>query len=324
MMKKHEFQELVDQNLSGLVWDERRQQTVLHAIRQEEKHMKKKVSATFILVAAILCISVTAMAAGLLFSPRYEAGKLASKALKEQYGLTDEVLGLFAREISDQGDGRFIVTYSAPAYLPGAQIGQYTVQVNGKQVSAAWSNDGKDTSGGLLAEAFGMEQLQLLTYDFASTMQQLRQAGLLASDGSPQSTPNPRLLEKIDWTAADQLAADEVLEKAALENEERLAEIAKAEALGQWRVDQAIVLAQEAIVQEYSLSAAQQQLLANEPDSTYAVSDGNETLVCLLFWLWQRDDGQFTEKDGQYWVTFNLSTGVIEEILYDPCLAGNG
>lgn len=36
-MKKHEFRELVDQNLSGLVWDEEKRQTVLYAVQKEEK-----------------------------------------------------------------------------------------------------------------------------------------------------------------------------------------------------------------------------------------------------------------------------------------------
>ena len=52
-MKNHEFQELVDQNLSGLVWDEPKRQKVHHAISEEEKPVKK-ISTTFILVAAIV------------------------------------------------------------------------------------------------------------------------------------------------------------------------------------------------------------------------------------------------------------------------------
>ena len=40
-MKKHEFRELVDQNLSGLVWDEEKRQTVLYAVQKEEKPVKK-------------------------------------------------------------------------------------------------------------------------------------------------------------------------------------------------------------------------------------------------------------------------------------------
>ena len=71
-MKNHNFQELVDQNLSGLVWDERKRQTVLYVVSEEEKPVKK-ISTTFILIAAIICISVTALAAGLVFSGRFDA-----------------------------------------------------------------------------------------------------------------------------------------------------------------------------------------------------------------------------------------------------------
>ena len=64
-MKKFDFQELVDQNLSGLVWDEGKRRTVLQAVRKEERPVKK-LSTTFILIAAIVCLSVTALAAGLV------------------------------------------------------------------------------------------------------------------------------------------------------------------------------------------------------------------------------------------------------------------
>ena len=53
-MKKFDFQELVDQNLSGLVWDEGKRRTVLQAVRKEERPVKK-LSTTFILIAAIVC-----------------------------------------------------------------------------------------------------------------------------------------------------------------------------------------------------------------------------------------------------------------------------
>ena len=32
----------------------------------------------------------------------------------------------------------------------------------------------------------------------------------------------------------------------------------------------------------------------------------------------------FTEWDGVYWVSVNVETGVIEDILYDSLLGGNG
>ena len=70
-MKKHEFRELVDQNLSGLVWDEEKRQTVLYAVQKEEKPVKK-FTATFVLIAAVICLSVTALAAGLVFSSQVD------------------------------------------------------------------------------------------------------------------------------------------------------------------------------------------------------------------------------------------------------------
>lgn len=49
----------------------------------------KKLSTTFILIAAIVCLSVTALAAGLVFSSRMDAAKLAEKAMADTYGVTD-------------------------------------------------------------------------------------------------------------------------------------------------------------------------------------------------------------------------------------------
>ena len=52
-MKKHEFRELVDQNLSGLVWDEEKRQTVLYAVQKEEKPVKKLLT---ILILKTFCL----------------------------------------------------------------------------------------------------------------------------------------------------------------------------------------------------------------------------------------------------------------------------
>ena len=323
MMKKNEFQAIVDQNLSSLVWDEHRRARVWHAIDKEERPVRK-LSTTFILVAAILCLSMTALAAGLMFSPEYETGKIADQALQKKYGLNAEVLSLFRREIIEHDDGTATVTYSAPeADFPAAQMGSYTVQVERGKAAASWSNDGKDTSGGLMAEAFGTEQLTMLIYDYANTMQLLYDAGLLAPR-SPIATPNPRLQGEIVWTEEDQAEADAALEQAKLADEQRLAGIAKAEAMGTTSVQEAVELAKKAIVQEYALNADQQKKLCYEPDSTVALFDDNQPALNLLFWLWQQEDGSFTEKDGAYWVTINLRTGMIDQIIYDTGLAGNG
>ena len=264
-MKKNEFQSIADRALSELVWDEPKRRKVLSAIDKEEKPVKKS-STTLILIAAILCISVTAFAAGLLFSPEYEAAKTAANALQAQYGLTEELLSLFSRSVEKEPNGTFTVRYTAPqADFPSEQMGEYTVLISGKQATPMWSNDGKSVSGGLEAEAFGAEQLGMLAFDYAGTMQRLTSSGSLA----PAPTPNPRLAqESIVWTEEDQAEAD----RAVMESEEaeqlRLAEIAKAEASGRFSLQQAAEIAMAAVIQEYQLNESQHGALTHEPDST--------------------------------------------------------
>ena len=137
-MKNHEFQELVDQNLSGLVWDERKRQKVHHAISEEEKPVKK-ISTTFILVAAIVCLSATALAAGLLFSPKYDAVRVANQAMEENYGITSDLLSLFYREAKENEDGTTTITFSIPdkVSFPTDRMGEYTVIVKGNQAEAS-------------------------------------------------------------------------------------------------------------------------------------------------------------------------------------------
>ena len=100
-MKNHEFQELVDLNLSGLVWDEAKRRKVLCAIREEEKPVRK-ISMAFVLAAVVVCLSVTALAAGVAFSHRVDVTRLAEDALFQKYGVSAEMLSYFTRDIEDQ------------------------------------------------------------------------------------------------------------------------------------------------------------------------------------------------------------------------------
>jgi hypothetical protein len=327
-MKNNEFKELVDQNLSGLVWDERKRQKVLHALSEEEKPVKK-LSTTFILIAAIVCLSVTALAAGLIFSPKYDAVRIANQAMEDQYGITQDLLSLFWREVKENEDGTSTVVYSAVEDVgPVSRIGEYTVVVDGTKATATWSNEGKDTSGGLSAEAYGVEQLHAISYDYENAMQQMMDMELISSH---DFTPNPRLAGgQIDeWTEEDQAEWDEAQAKVDEDEKQRLAEIAEAESRGKITVDQAAVTGKEAIIQEFGLTNEQAEKLQYEPDQMYASFENNDPSINLLFCLWQNDGDtymadNFTEKDGQYWVTINLKTGVVEDIVYDAGIAGNG
>ena len=94
-------------------------------------------------------------------------------------------------------------------------------------------------------------------------------------------------------------------------------------------MEQAAAIAKEAVIQEYGLTKEQSDKLEFETDFTYVSSQGDEPLVDLCFTLWQKEGDtftgeNFTEKDGQYWVTVNLKTGIIEDLVYDAGLAANG
>jgi hypothetical protein len=200
------------------------------------------------------------------------------------------------------------------------------VIVKGNQAEASWSNDGMNTSGVLEAEAYGPDQLHMLSYDYAGTMDKLVKMGVMPHPAGVKN-PNPRLAggEITDWTEEDQAEADRAQAEADTENEARLVEIAKAEKEGSMTVEEAVKSAKEAIVQEYKLTDAQAKKLTYEADqTTYVTYQEGQPLVHLMFWLWQKDGDTFTEKDGQYWVTINLKTEVIEDIIYDAGLAGNG
>ncbi len=325
-MKNNDFQELVDQNLSGLVWDERKRQSVLYAVSEEEKPVRK-ISTTFILVAAIVCLSVTALAAGLIFSPKYDAVRIANKAMEEKYGITEDLLSLFYREVKENENGTATVTFSIPdkVSFPTDRIGEYSVIVDGNKATASWSKDGMSTSGGLSAEAYGSEQLHMLSYDYSGTMDKLRDMGIIPSPAKNGITPNPRFAGgEIEWTEEDQAEADRALAQAKADDDERLAKIAKAESEGSMTVEQASATAKAAIIQVYKLTEEQEKKLNYEPDSTYITYQDDQPLANMLFWLWQKDGDTFTEKDGQYWVTVNLKTGVVEDIIYDTGMAGNG
>ena len=329
-MKNNEFQELVDQNLSGLVWDERKRQRVLHALNEEEKPVKK-FSTTFILIAAIVCLSVTALAAGLIFSPKYDAVRISNQAMEDQYGITPDLLSLFWRDVKENEDGTTTVVYSTTKDVgPVSRIGEYTVMVDGPKATVSWSNEGKDTSGGLSAEAYGPDQLHTISYDYGNAMQQLMELGIIPS---PDYSPNPRLadgqIDDEEWTEEDQAEWEHALAEVEEDEKQRLAEIAEAESRGKITVEQAADVGKEAIIQEYTLTKEQADKLEYQPDMIYASYENDEPLINLCYCLSQKEGAtfsgdNFTEKDGQYWVTINLLTGVIEDLVYDSGLAGNG
>lgn len=101
---------------------------------------------------------------------------------------------------------------------------------------------------------------------------------------------------------------------------------AEAQARAEITRAQAVELARDALAQVYGLTQAQLGELEWQED--YAPSpyrmEGDAPIITEYFWLWQGDGEAFTEGNGLYAVEVNAQTGVIENVLYDSGLSGNG
>ena len=103
--------------------------------REEEPVMKKKWSVGLVCALLILSLSVMAVAAGLILSPRVSATRLADQALEKTYGITDQLQTFFGREEKELTDGALEVTYTGAGTL-AAPLGTYTAVVRNGQADA--------------------------------------------------------------------------------------------------------------------------------------------------------------------------------------------
>ena len=321
-MKKHEFRELVDQNLSGLVWDEEKRQTVLYAVQKEEKPVKK-FTATFVLIAAVICLSVTALAAGLVFSSQVDAFKLAEKAVTDTYGITGSMLStFFTRTAEETADGGVTVVYSGIEDLR-AVLGDYTVSARNGRAAAAWSHEGEDTSGLFDAKAWGKEQLEEMFRAAAKDRDISAFVEKAELHAQKQETPSAGT----GGTGKGDRKAGEAEARAAAKK-------------SSYTEEALLALAKDAVASAYLLTPEQSKMLKlaveledmtdyTEDSMYYHMQDGRPVLTTMIS-LQQQTSGDprvfppFTEGDGVYWVSVNVETGVIEDILYDSQLGGNG
>lgn len=288
---------------------------------EEEPNMKKKLSLSLALALALILASVSAVAAGIAFSRQTDASLLAEQALEKAYSVTPAMLGgYFTKTVDEKDDGSTVVSYGGMEALRYV-LGEYTVTVRNGQAAAVWSHDGESTAGGLDSEAWGAEQLgAMMAWDNAhhNVSGYWSKAVEIASrHGAPTSfaasTPTQAELEVL----AAQYAADEAAARAA-------AKLTEAEM---------IALAQQAAAAAYGLTPEQIRLMTCPQDIEeyyyYHLHDGRPVYSVWLY-LTQRPSEnpevfpEFTEKDGIYVVDVNVETGVIEQLLYDPPLGGNG
>ena len=297
-------------------FEERQTKLLLSLTQKEEKPvMKRKMSAALVFALILALLSVSALAASLVFSSRADAGILADKALAEQYGVTDEMLVFFHREIDERENGETVVTYTGNWDMKYV-LGTYTVTLQGKDARVTWSHDGEDTSGGLDAEAWGVEQLNEMmrlykeTHDMSAYYNKGAAIGLKhpAVEMPEITAPVASGTTEEEWKGA----------QAALMKRSKLSE------------EDMLLIARQAIEAAYQLSADQMEKLAHNPGlSWYFEKDGQVYYECCHVLIQQRSDDpsvypDYIQMDGEYSGLINTGTGVVEDIFYDAALAGNG
>ena len=304
-MRMNKLKEQLNDELSFVNWSQQNHQAVMREVQKGETVVfKKKFSMGIVLAAALMLVVIGAIAATMLFTPRYDAGRLADEAMQDKYGVTAKMMTVFKRDIIENDDGTATVKYVPvePAVREGRNpVGEYVVEVANGKADARWSLDGKDTSGGLAAEAWGPEQLLLYVEDFSNTSRYMKDHGLLAEEYPIEAVPYEEGLIAEAKRRAEVLAAAEMT------------------------VDEAKTIARSALVETYGMTEAQEQqlyqLTGEYDQTTYEMINGRP-VITLLYHLNQGAEWQ--EMDGIYVVKVNLQTGAVEEIFYDSGLAGNG
>lgn len=303
----------MNRRLDALTGDPLRRARIRQRIAQKEApRMTKRLSVGSAIVLVLLLMSAIALAAGLIISPKANALTLADQTLEKTYGINQAMLGYFRRTVQEQADGTTIVSYEGFENLSYV-LGTYTVTVKDGKASAAWSRDGEDTSGGLDADAWGVEQLAEML-KISTTEHEVKTYFNKANA----------------INAKHGLTFESRIQGAVETEEEYAARQAEIKALQKLSLEEIDNLARQALSLTYGLTDDQISALRNETDSYYYCYKNDRPCLEVFFFLQQKtsDDPniwpEWTEMDGQYWVAVNVETGVIEDILYDSGLNGNG
>ena len=277
----------------------------------EEKPVRRMSMRRAAVLAVCMVMLVTAAcagAAGLMFSNEYDAVRLAHRALAEEYGITEEMQTYFAQEVTEQNG----VTTIVVSGMTGMRhvLGEYTVTIRDGDATVSWSKDGQSTEGDLDAYAWGAKQIEIL-------LEMAKQENGF-SRGYHKAQEIRTQMDGEDMTVSITKGGDATVVKLDEEQMDR-AVISVSE-------EEAVLIAKQAFAEEYGLTQQQLDQMIYEKDYagyTYAIRDG-KTICEVWFWLHQDEDVVHTDGDGLYWARLNAQTGVVEEMMYDSALAGNG
>lgn len=329
MKNKETLQTAMDRRLSFL--DERpscRTAVMCRIAQEEEPVMKKKVSFGFVFAMVMVLLCAAAVATGLLLSPAVSAGRTADQALEKHFGITEEMQTFFAREEQELSDGAIQVTYTGAGSLEYV-LGTYTAVVRDGKAEITWSHDGKDTSGGYDAEAWGIDQLKQM---FAESGDEKAKQAFLDQAAAIAEKHQDSDSEKASAEVDENYHAKREADKTAALQARKLSE------------KEMVGIAREFIINSYELNDEQvarlelyTSLQAEAGDETeanawYEMVNGKpcfevEYLLYTEYTTEQMDNNESrgrTEKDGYYKVFVNVEDGTVEEYEYNSAMGGIG
>lgn len=254
----------------------------------------------------------------IVYSERCLKIKQAELAIQEKYQIIPEMYTFFVREVAEDDHGTVIVTLRGQDNLYWV-LGTYTGSSDGK---AEWSNEGKQTYGGFEApawDALQLHQMIELTRKEHEVGSYYHQSVSIAMRDDPEYSelrePDPMLIYEHGFEMTVPHPDHETIETKSKFTREELNRIAV-----------------NVITETYGLdSDATEKVheVDSEPDFRYEIKDGQ-----LIYHAWlelqqsseidSKGFNVFTEHDGQYLVVINAETGVVEDVVYDALLNGNG
>lgn len=277
--------------------------------------MKKTIS--MMLVLAMLAMAAGALAAGVSYSGRAKAGLIADGALEARYGITRAMQTYFLRSV-DEGKTGTVMRYK-PLDEFSYVLGAYTVTVKDGKATAVWSWDGEPTSEGFDKAPWGAKQLQEMietsreTLDYSAYYHQ----AIALADAAGVTQPAPHIPTEAE---AKEIAKARAATRAIVE--------------AQWKLspDELSAIGQAAIMEIYGVTDAMLPYLTRvAQNDSWGVDEGDRGLWALAFAFGNGEEGfvgdvhpEWLEWIGNYVVTINVETGVVESLLYDSLLAGNG
>lgn len=245
-----------------------------------------------------------------IFTDECQARILSRQALTETYGLNQSMQAYFEETLISDQDGYTFIYYATVDDMDFV-LGRYTVEVKGGQAKAGWSWDGKEIpyeGHGLAAHAWGKDQLMeaWLINKQTSNFQNygLIARGIATDAGYSKEGYISPLPEPVN-SSDDEAYTDYDPAKAKLSVEESKG------------------IALKALQEAYGIS--DERIAAVRFDDEAVWYEGNaegEPIMYVSCILW--DEGNWQDGDGNYSVSVNQNTGLVESLTYIDGVIGNG